>query len=1507
VEKLGTIPNEDVDAVKIWKYNSGSVDQAGNPVVNTSTTGPTGVKDLLVAKAEGDLVSNSYGAFSSTAVFIPFEESSWQEIALSNKNYLISYDLDPFAEVGSNLGLNLATKDNLRVEPVDEVKDENFPIRFPAIEVKEYADNVTFAFSDATGLIADTQINQGDINLPILMLNAKTDKADAYWNSLIIDQAGSATDDDISDITVWLDQDNNARWNEDLDLMIASGTFHNGQAQFNFLGNEAARRVGPVNSLTYVTEVQDKRYFINMSIADNAVPARTIALKIEGESSLGYLGVSSPNKIDPAFAAAGGYLLPSKEIKASPRTLYVEGESLAPETVYQGDSDVVMMKLSMWVSGYEVPWTNIQIGRAGTGIDADIKNVSLWRDAQQPGQTNYGEWGAGDHLVASAVFDGGICLLDFSTPTASIERIPATTIYYFIVFDFANSATPGAFTGLRINSNSALTVERPHNVYNFSPEIASVQAQQLATTDTLEVITLDPMVAEVTQGDRDVSFARITLRADAHDAVVKSMRIHRTGSGIDGDIEAIKVYRDLYEVDGGGFEGILDAWDIRYDTMSYTYPGLINYGNEVFIDGVADITFKMPQIVGTEADGLAKTYFVAFDIANLASIGKTVGFRILPPGTSAFTVIEPDLVEDKNFTTMGAVIKEYADTVTVAPWRDSAGGGVTPNEVVQGEKNILVEKFSLTTRTPQMGDPESEAVWTGMRSALGGDVPDNYIERVKVYRDLDGDGLYDSSKDQLIGHAGDPVSGSPSYVSGAVNILFVNERVTSPDISSAYTIGKAYMSWPVNKYAGYTIEITTGTGAGQKRTVVSNSETIFTITPAWDTIPDQSSVFAINTVQTVGTVAKTYFLVYDLSINAPPLATLASKFSSPSYFFVSQPNVVILENNLPIESSEATIKPLQVRMEMTDTAPPSCLQGEKAVPMAAMDIYVSSRTIKSVDGKPELQKIKMYLRFSGGSDVPASYDANISAVKVYADRNGDGELTRVWNTDTLNYEISGDELISGGSDKFGGNLCEIVLTDPLVLLSTSSRIFITFDIAPTANTNDSIGIDIGHFTNDWIGINPPERLIDSGSFTSAFSLIKSQYRPTTPVVTMGSVWTNRDTEVGAAWESYATLGVVKTKYAIGRIAGGTENLSWQSIDIPVSEWTQNFVSSVTARVEKPLTARSYFFSAQTTGRKQVGSTFSTEESEIGYARFFVDVTEPESPAKPTISAQETSANYWVRWIPAYDIYEDAGGVSQRVTMGMTAELESELTASGYTYKSDENGVMTLYTSDGVAVSEPFSGYYELSDGSKERVLASGVRYYELQEQFDTSARWNTISSKIPLGTNGYELGSSLTSYEDGRQRKTSASYYRYRIRSLDKAGNYSEWSPVSAAHQAAPPAPGISQVSNYPNPVDATKYGDTTIAYTLSEPSAVSITLYDLLGKKVYSWNFSPNEEVFFDDDPRTGDSRSGGGKAGPNKIAWYLKNEVGRKVAKGGYICHIKITNSQGSFEKTYKIGVIR
>jgi len=597
-------------------------------------------------------------------------------------------------------------------------------------------------------------------------------------------------------------------------------------------------------------------------------------------------------------------------------------------------------------------------------------------------------------------------------------------------------------------------------------------------------------------------------------------------------------------------------------------------------------------------------------------------------------------------------------------------------------------------------------------------------------------------------------------------------------------------------------------------------------------------------------------------------------------------------------------------LRLSDTAPSSCLQGEHAVPMATMEIYVSSLTSKSADGEPQLQKIKMYLTFGpGGTGVTADYDNNIAAVLVYKDSNGDGELTRVWNPVTLNYEVSGDSLISSGFDAFADNVCEVILVNKPVLAGTPSKVFIAFNIAADANTDDSIGIDIGHFTNDWIGINPPERIIEDSSFKTELSLIKSQYRPTTPVVTMGSVWTNSDTEVRASWESYASEKVNATQYAIGRIAGGTENLSWQTIAISKDDWEYNFSSSVIARVEKPFTERNYFFSAQTTGNKDDGTqTYADEESEVGYARFYVDMTQPESSVQPTISEQETSSNYWIMWTPSYDIYNEVSGAAHAVTMGMTPELESVITAAGYTYKTDEDtGVMTLYNSNDIAASDPFSGYYEGSDGNKQRVLVSGVVYYELQEQADTSAKWNTISSSIPFGTNGFEMGPSVTSYADGSPRKTSASYYRYRLRSVDKAGNYSEWSPVSAAHEAAPPAPGISQVSNYPNPVDATKYGDTTIAYTLSEPSTVEITLYDLLGKKVYSWYFNPGDEVSYEDDPRTGDSRSGGGKAGPNKIVWYLKNEVGRHVAKGGYICHIKVKNSEGSFEKTYKIGIIR
>jgi len=657
-------------------------------------------------------------------------------------------------------------------------------------------------------------------------------------------------------------------------------------------------------------------------------------------------------------------------------------------------------------------------------------------------------------------------------------------------------------------------------------------------------------------------------------------------------------------------------------------------------------------------------------------------------------------------------------------------------------------------------------------------------------------------------------------------------------------------------------------------------------------MPDQTSVFEINTVQIIGTVAKTYFLIYDLSMNAPPPATLGSKFTSPSFFFISQPNVPKLQDDLPIESRSATIRPVRMDTVINNTAPPSCSQSERAVPMFAMDIYVSSTTVKAVDGKPALQKIKLSLNYTAGYGAPAPghFDGDISAVLVYLDSNGDGKLTRVWNEETFNFDVAGDSLISSGNDVFSGGTCLVSLTPSLVISRETPRIFVSFDIASDAALNDSVGVVVGQMTNDWITINPPERLINDASFASALSVIKSEYLPRPPAPVMKNAWVNSSVEVSADWptENLVKGGIKQSWYAVGREIGGVQNLPWR---VTASTF-------IKAKVENPMEEKNYYFSVKAV------SVETEDISEPGACQFFVDVTAPSSPDKPTVDPSGDS--YFVNWKSVKDRYADADGVMWDVLMGKEG-LESALAVAGLTAAGpDENGVITLSP-----IGNPFSGYYERKDASgfvmdRVRVLASGVEYYELQEQVDTSARWRTISSNISADKQGEEIASSLDNYEDGTVRNKAGKFYRYRVRAIDLAGNISGWSPVSSGYQAKAAPEGISDVSNYPNPVDARKFGDTTIAYTLSEPSTVDITLYDLLGKKVYSWHFEPDEEVSFPDDSM-GDKRSGGGKAGPNKIVWYLKNEVGNKVAKGGYICYIKIKNSKGSFKKMYKIAVIK
>jgi len=63
---------------------------------------------------------------------------------------------------------------------------------------------------------------------------------------------------------------------------------------------------------------------------------------------------------------------------------------------------------------------------------------------------------------------------------------------------------------------------------------------------------------------------------------------------------------------------------------------------------------------------------------------------------------------------------------------------------------------------------------------------------------------------------------------------------------AATTLTNSGKSWATNQWANYQLRITAGTGAGQVRTVASNTGTVLTVSSSWTTNPDATSVYALE-------------------------------------------------------------------------------------------------------------------------------------------------------------------------------------------------------------------------------------------------------------------------------------------------------------------------------------------------------------------------------------------------------------------------------------------------------------------------------------------------------------------------------------------------------------------------------------------------------------------------------------------------------------------------------------
>ena len=98
---------------------------------------------------------------------------------------------------------------------------------------------------------------------------------------------------------------------------------------------------------------------------------------------------------------------------------------------------------------------------------------------------------------------------------------------------------------------------------------------------------------------------------------------------------------------------------------------------------------------------------------------------------------------------------------------------------------------------------------------------------------------------------------------------------TSTGTNSTTTLNNTGKAWTVNQWANFQVRITGGTGAGQVRTISSNTATALTISAVWTATPDATSTYVIegndNFIYMIGNAAVT---LWQYSISGNTWATI---------------------------------------------------------------------------------------------------------------------------------------------------------------------------------------------------------------------------------------------------------------------------------------------------------------------------------------------------------------------------------------------------------------------------------------------------------------------------------------------------------------------------------------------------------------------------------------------------------------------------------------------------------
>ena len=535
-------------------------------------------------------------------------------------------------------------------------------------------------------------------------------------------------------------------------------------------------------------------------------------------------------------------------------------------SVGPGTQNVPMLQMQLTASSAETLLIGkFKIKASGTADDATaVDSVGLVADLNGNGIYDAG--------VDSFITHAGATIkreLTTNDSTVTFTFSPAyelpknTSENWLVVYDINSGVANGKTFQTRFVLASYISVTGKLSGETIVPSLGSEIAGGLKTLSNIGTLTIaagenTPTAGNVGAGTANVPLMQLELTAsNAETLRVDSISVKMTGTAKhDSVLTAVKLYRDVN--DNGLFDSATDVAIAATATIT---------------DAAYDSAFSVRFAINTSDSLIAPTetvnWLVLASIASDAPNGATLGAKLVL--NDSVWCVGAESSSDANV--LGAPITSALKTISNVGSLTLAAGpqNPAPSNVSNDAADLAMLQVRFTTSSPEQVRISSFRLTAG---GSANDTVDIKSNGIRVYRDVNSNGVYDSGSDVLVAQGTEYTADNGYIIFSGVNHVIpagsTEDWLVVYDLDSTATNGETFTVTMSNSMitatgvsSGQSITVGGNTVSGGTKTVSSEGSLTIALganTPAASTVSPGETNVAVMQVQLQASSAETLYV-----------------------------------------------------------------------------------------------------------------------------------------------------------------------------------------------------------------------------------------------------------------------------------------------------------------------------------------------------------------------------------------------------------------------------------------------------------------------------------------------------------------------------------------------------------------------------------------------------------------------------------------------------------------------